>query len=202
MTISFLTLFFGLISGPLPVEVAVSGPVAAVELTVDGRAPVRLAAPPWKKTLDFGPELAPHRVLARALDARGEEVARAEEWANLPHPEARAEIVLEGGKAGAPSAARVAWTNVLGETLESASLTFDGRPLKLDGTGRAALPAHDLGSLHILAAEVRFMPERRVSADAAYGGQYGSEVSTELTAVPLRVRSGALPPPVCCGAWA
>ncbi len=38
MTISFLTLFFGLIAGPFPVEVAVSGPVAVIELAVDGGA--------------------------------------------------------------------------------------------------------------------------------------------------------------------
>jgi hypothetical protein len=193
MTISFLTLFFGLLSGPFPVEMAVHGPVAAVELTVDGGAAVRLAAPPWKAKLDFGPVLAPHRIVARALDTKGHELARAEEWANLPHPAARAEIVLEGEKARPPRAARVAWTNVQGETLASMSLTFDGRPLKLDAAGRAALPAHNLRSLHILAAEVRFAPERTVRADVAYGGQYGSEVSTELTAVPLRLRSGRLP---------
>ncbi len=201
MTISFLTLFFGLLSGPFPVEMAVNGPVAAVELTVDGGAAVRLTAPPWKAKLDFGPSLAPHRIIARALDAKGRELARAEERANLPHPAAKAEIVLEGEKAAPPRAARVAWTNVQGETLASISLTFDGRPLKLDGEGRAALPAHNLRSLHILAAEVRFTPERTVRADMAYGGQYGSEVATELTAVPLRLRSGRLPAPGKLAGW-
>jgi hypothetical protein len=201
MTISFLTLFFGLLSGPYPVEMAVNGPVAAVEVTLDGGAAVRLAAPPWKAKLDFGPALAPHRIVARALDARGRELARTEEWANLPHPAARAGIVLEGNKAGPPRAARVAWTNVQGETLESMSLTFDGRPLTLDAAGRAALPAHNLRSLHILAAEVRFKPERTARADVAYGGQYGSEVSTELTAVPLHLRSGRLPAPGKLAGW-
>ncbi|HEV7784526.1 MAG TPA: hypothetical protein VGQ28_04260 [Thermoanaerobaculia bacterium] len=201
MTISFLTLFFGLLSGPLPVEMAVSGPAAAVEVTVDGGAPVRMTAPPWKAKIDFGPALLPHRIVARALDAKGHELARAEEWANLPHPEAKAEIVLEGQKAGPPRAARVVWASSLGETPEATSLTFDGRPLKLDEAGRAVLPAHDLRSLHILAAEVRFSAEKTVRADAAYGGQYGSEVSTELTAVPVRVRSGALPPPKALRGW-
>ncbi|HEV7504708.1 MAG TPA: hypothetical protein VGS07_07345 [Thermoanaerobaculia bacterium] len=202
MTISFLTLFFGLLSGPFPVEMAVSGPIAAVEVTVDGGAPVRVAAPPWKAKIDFGVALAPHRIVARALDAKGHELARAEEWANLPHPEAKAEIVLEGQKAGGtPRAVRVAWASSLGEMPESTSLTFDGRPLKLDEAGRAVLPAHDLRSLHILAAEVRFSAEKTVRADAAYGGQYGSEVSTELTAVPVWVRSGALPSPKALRGW-
>jgi hypothetical protein len=201
MTISFLTLFFGLISGPFPVELTVSGPVAAIELTVDGGTPSRLVAPPWSKTVDFGPALLPHRLVARALDAGEHELARTEEWVNLPHPQAKAEILLEGGKDGPPRAARVTWTNVLAERLESVSLSFDGRRLNLDRANRATLPRHDLKTLHILTAMVRFRPNRVVRKDVAYGGEYGSEVSTELTAVPVRVGSGALPPPEQLHGW-
>jgi hypothetical protein len=71
----------------------------------------------------------------------------------------------------------------------------------LDAVGRAALPVHNLRSLHILAAEVHFTPERTVRADAAYGGQFGSEVATELTAVPLHLRSGRLPAPGKLSGW-
>ncbi|HEX4959462.1 MAG TPA: hypothetical protein VF173_01390 [Thermoanaerobaculia bacterium] len=194
MTITFLTLFFGLVSGPVPVEMAVSAPVVAVELTVDDGAPVRLGAPPWKTTLDFGDALIPHRVVARALDEQGHELARTEEWANFPYPLAKAEIVLEAEKGGAPRAARVAWTDVMAEEPESISLTFDGKPLKLDKAGRAELPAHDLKTIHILTAEVRFKSDRTAHKDVAYGGEYGSEVANELTAVPVRVPSGSLPP--------
>ncbi len=194
MTISFLTLFFGLISGLVPVEVTVSGPVAAVELTMDDGAPVRLAKPPWKTTLDFGLALLPHRIVARALDEEGHELARTEEWANSPHPPAKAEIVLEAEKGGAPRAARVVWTSVLAGKPKSTSLTFDGRPLKLDEAGRAALPPHDLKTIHILAAEIQLQSNETVRKDVAYGGEYGSEISTELTAVPLRVPAGTLPP--------
>jgi hypothetical protein len=197
MTISFLTLFFGLISGPFPVQMTVSGPVAAVELTVDGGTPARLVAPPWKTTLDFGLALLPHRVVARALDEEGHELARTEEWANFPHPPAKAEIVLESEKGGAPRAARVVWTDLLAEKPESTSLTFDGKPLRLDKAGRAELPAHDLKTIHILTAEVQLKPDRTVRKDVAYGGEYGSEISTELTAVPLldRGRRGPGRPP-------
>ncbi len=194
MTISFLTLFFGLISGPFPVEVTVSGPVAAVEMTIDDGAPIRLAAPPWRTTLDFGPALLPHRIVARALDGEGHELSQTEEWANLPHPHAKVEIVLEGEKTGAPRTARVVWTNVLGEKPESISLTFDGRTVRLDRAGRAELPAHDLKRVHVLTAEVRFRTDHTVRKDLSYGGEYGSEVSTELTGVPVRVLSGTLPP--------
>ncbi|HEV7504709.1 MAG TPA: hypothetical protein VGS07_07350 [Thermoanaerobaculia bacterium] len=201
MTISFLTLFFGLISGSFPVALTVSGPVAAIELTVDGGVPSRLAAPPWNKTVDFGAGLAPHRIVARALDAEDHELARTEEWVNLPHSQAKAEIILEGGKDGPPRAARVVWANVLGERLESVALSFDGRRLRLDQAQRATLPKHDLKTLHILTARVRFRSNRLVRKDVAYGGEYGSEVATELTAVPVHVSTSPLPPPQQLRGW-
>jgi hypothetical protein len=201
MTISFLTLFFGLITGSYPVELAVNGPAAAVELTVDDRASARLPGPPWKAKIDFGRELAPHRIVARALDAQGKELSRAEEWANLPHPLTKVEILLETVKGSVPRAATIVWTNLQGETPESMAMTFDGAPLKLDKNGRAELPVHDLKTIHVLNAEVRFSALRTVHRDVAYGGEYGSEVSTELTAVPLRLRSGRLPPPDKLAGW-
>jgi hypothetical protein len=201
MTISFLTLFFGLITGSFPVELAINGPVAAVELTVDDRASAKLPGPPWKAKIDFGKELAPHRIVARALDAEGKELGRVEEWANLPHPLTKVEILLESVKGSVPRAATVVWTNLQGEKPESMSMTFDGVPVKLDKSGRAELPPHDLKTIHVVNAEVRFSAVQAVHRDVAYGGEYGSEVSTELTGVPLRIRSGQLPPPDKLTGW-
>jgi hypothetical protein len=200
-TIAFLSLFFGLIRGPYPVELAVNGPVAAVELVVDGKSVQTLQAPPWKTRIDFGPDLLPHEIVARALDAKGAEIARAEEWANLPHPLAKVDIVLEEGKLGPPKAARVVWKDLKGEEPSAVLLLFDGVPVPLDATGRGALPAHDLKSLHVLTAEVVVPPGRSLRREIAYGGEYGSEVSTELTAVPVRVRQGKLPPAAQLGGW-
>ncbi len=123
MTISFLTLFFGLITGSYPVELAVNGPAAAVELTVDNQASARLPGPPWKAKIDFGRELAPHRIVARALDAQGHELGRTEEWANLPHPLTKVEILLDTVKGGVPKAATIVWTNLQGEKPEAMSMT-------------------------------------------------------------------------------
>src|SRR5206468_3395751 len=81
------------------------GPAAAVEIVVDGRPAGRLPGPPWKGTINFGHALLPHGIVARALDAAGHEVGRAEEWANLPHPPAKVEIVLEASGGGPPKAA-------------------------------------------------------------------------------------------------
>ncbi|HEY3569006.1 MAG TPA: hypothetical protein VGP73_13815 [Thermoanaerobaculia bacterium] len=201
ITLAFLSLFFGLIRGRYPVELAVNGPAASVELLVDGRGVQKLQGPPWKTEIDFGPDLLPHQIVARALDARGREIARAEEWANLPHPLTKVEILLERERLETPRAAKIAWTDLKGEKPSARRLAFDGLPLTLDADGRAVLPPHDLKSLHVLTAEVDFASGRSARKEIAYGGEYGSEVSTELTAVPVRSRRGDLPPAAKLGRW-
>ncbi len=201
--IAFVTLLLGLISGVYPIEVKVSGPVAAVELSLDGGAPERIEAPPWVGRVDLGSGLLPHQLVARALDSQGHELSRDIQWLNLPRPPAEVEIVLENDEKGAPRTAQLAWQSVNGVGPTSIALTLDGEPLKVDKkTGRAALPARDLGSLHVLSADLWFPPGVTARRDVAYGGQYGSEVSTELTAVPVRLHSGAaLPPPAALAGW-
>lgn len=190
MQIAFVTLFLGLAVGPFPVELAVEGPVAAVELVLDGAVAGRIEKPPWKGEIDFGSELVPHELVARALDASGREVARTRQWVNLPRPAAEVEIVLEG--AGRPSRVRLAWQSRTGEEPTAIHLTLDGKPLVLGTDGRAALPDYDPESAHVLSAELQFPGNVVARKDAVFGGKYGSEVSTDLTAVPVRVRRGKL----------
>jgi len=199
--ITFLSLFFGLISGPCPIELTVNGPVASVEILVDGKSTGKIQGPPWKTDVDFGKDLLPHDVVARALDAAGHEIARAQEWINLPHPLKKAEVVLEGEKGGPPRAARVVWTNLRGETPLAFTLSFDGQPVTLDASGRGVLPSHDLKTLHVLTAEVQFSSQEVARKEIAYGGEFGSAISTELTALPVRVRRGKLEGPEQLGGW-
>jgi len=202
MTIAFLSLFFGLITGRYPVEVAVNGPVAAVEILIDGRSAGQMEGPPWKTEVDFGPGLLPHEVTARAFDAEERVVGEAREWVNLPHSLVKAAIVVEGaGDGTAPKAAKVVWANLQGQKARSVSLTFDGLPVPLGVDGRADLPPHDLKTIHVLTADVEFSPLRSIRRDLAYGGEFGSEVSTELTGVPVRARQGEVPPPEKLGGW-
>jgi hypothetical protein len=190
MQIAFVTLFLGLALGPHAVELAVEGPVASVELLLDGAVAGRIEKPPWKGEIDFGSALVPHELVARALDAEGREIARTRQWVNLPRPPAEVEIVLEG--AGRPSKARLTWQSRTGEQPTSIHLTLDGQPLTLGPDGRAALPAYDPESAHVLSAELHFPANVVARKDAVFGGKYGSEVSTDLTAVPVRVRRGKL----------
>jgi len=188
--IAFVTLLLGLISGVYPIEVKVGGPVAAVEFTLDGAPAGRSQRAPWSAEVDLGPDLKPHELVARALDAKGGEIARATQWINLPRPPAEVEIVLEKGADGIPARAQLIWQSVDGVKPEKIDLSLDGKPLKPDAAGRAILPVLSLKSLHVLSADLAFPSGVTAHRDAIYGGEYGGEVSTELTAVPLRLAAG------------
>jgi hypothetical protein len=188
--IAFLTLFLGLTSGKQQVAVAVRGPVSAVELMLDGTAVVRLGGPPWRTRLDFGAAIEPHELVARALDAKGQEVGRARQILNLLRPPAEVDILLENGPKGQPAGARLIWRSLMAEKPAAVGLLFDGQPVALDDHGHAVLPAYDPEIGHILSAEVRFSATVVARKDVGFGGRLGDEISTELTAVPVRLRPG------------
>ncbi|HEX4960135.1 MAG TPA: hypothetical protein VF173_04805 [Thermoanaerobaculia bacterium] len=192
--IAFATLLLGLITGIYPIEVTVGGPVVSVEYLLDGVPVAELKGPPWIAKVDLGAELQPRALTARALDADGQEIARVTQWLNLPRPSAEVNVVLEKGTDGAPRAAQLTWQSVNDVKPLSLGLTLDGQPLTVEGNGRSTLPKVDLKALHVLTAEVWFPPGILASRDVAFGGEYGSEVSTELTAVPVRLRKGAALP--------
>ncbi len=194
--IAFATLLLGLISGVYPIEVTIGGAVTAVEIRLDGAPAGRIESPPWVARIDLGSDLRPHELTAHGLDAEGREVARVTQWLNLPRPPAEVEIVLENGLDGTPRAAVLTWQSVNGVKPVSIGLTLDGRPLVVDEQGRAALPQRDLKVLHILTAELWFPPGLLARKDVVFGGEYGSQISTELTAVPVRLRRGGSLPPL------
>jgi hypothetical protein len=192
--IAFLTLFLGLTSGRQPVALTVQGPVAAVELVLDGTAVLRVG-PPWRTKIDFGTALEPHELIARALDDKGQEVGRVRQVINLPRPPAEVEILLENDAKGQPAGAHLTWHSLTGEKPAAVSLLLDGQPVGLDGNAHAALPPVDPEVSHILSAEVRFGAAVVARKDIGFGGRWGDEVSTELTAVPVRLRPGKILPP-------
>jgi hypothetical protein len=200
--IAFLTLFLGLTLGRQPVELTVSGPVAAVELLLDGAAVGRVEGPEWKGEVDFGPSLVPHQLAARALDASGKEIGRAQQWVNLPRPAAEVEILLENGANGRPAAARLTWQSLTGERPAGVRVTFDEKNLTADPGGRVKLPAWDPETSHVLTAELRFSGALAARRDVVFGGRWGDQTSTELTGVPARLRPGkALPSPEAMAGW-
>ncbi len=204
MHIAFLTVFLGLIAGPVPVELAVTSTpatseasarsaIAAIEIVLDGR-PVRgLAGPPWKTEVDLGKDLLPHHLEARALDAAGVELAHAEQWINLPQPLAAMNLTPETDPEGRISAARLSFWSETHEAPSAITATLDGSPLLVQ-PGRVTLPSYKPDLPHVLTVEGRFPSGLSVHRDLAFGGGLEGEVTTELTAVLVRTH-GSLPLP-------
>jgi len=191
--IAFATLFLGLIVGARPVTVVVGDKVAAVSFELDGRPAGKLAGPPWTAQVDFGAEFTPHELVARAFDDKGEELALARQWINLPRPPAEVEVVLERDAQGRAATARLTWQSVLGAKPESVSVTFDGKPLPLGEGERVALPAYDPATTHVLTASLEYGNGIRTRSDVVLGGGSASEAKTELTAVPVLARKAKAP---------
>jgi hypothetical protein len=194
--ITFLTFFFTLTSGIQPVEVAVTGPVAAVELQLDGLPLSRLAGPPWVRPVDFGRDLLPHELVARALDAGGVEVARARQWVNLPRSPAEVILTLEGDPER-PAAVRLSWETLVSLPRPRITLKLDGKRLAVSRKGRAALPSGKAEVPHLLSADLDFGRGLEARRDVVFGVGSG-EAFGELTAVPVR---GAPPPPEQMRGW-
>lgn len=199
--IEFVTLLLGLATGHQTVEVSVGADVASVELRLDGQAVGTLSGAPWKFDCDFGEELLPHELVAIARDASGVERGRARQLINLPRERAEARFVLEPRKARDPPIARLIWQALDYEHPAEVSVTFDGRELLVTDPERIELPSHRPNDLHFLSAELIFSDRVAARAELAYGGRFGDEVSTELTAVMALVEGKRTPEPEEMEGW-
>lgn len=200
--IAFASLFLGLMIGVLPVSVVVGDEVAAVRYELDGKPVGRVDRKPWSLVVDFGSEIEPHELVARAYDREGQEVGLARQWLNLPRALAEAEFVLERDGDGTPKAARLIWASLMGPDPVGMRVTFDGRALTLDAERRVKLPLYDPHTTHILSAELEFPANLRSRADVVLGGGSAGEARSELTAVPVALREiERLPPAQTLQGW-
>jgi hypothetical protein len=185
--VTFVTFFLGLVTGLRPVEVAVDGPAARVEIVLDQRVVRTLTRPPWRTRCDFGPDILPHELEAIAYDDQGAELGRARELVNLPRAQAEVRIVLASDERGLPAAARVVWD--VAEPIQPLGVfvIFDGQVLPSAVDESFPLPDYDPDKVHIVSAEARFPDGVTARADVTFGGRYGSSIVTELTAVPIEV---------------
>ena len=202
MHIAFLTLFLGLISGKAPVEVSVTGPgpITVVELLLDGAPAGTIAGPPFEGAVDFGKDLLPHYLVARGVDEQGTEVARAEQWVNLPRPPAEIEAVPQPGHDGRMAAVQLAFQSLTRETPAKVTATFDAKPLAVEGK-RVVLPPYAADSGHLLSIQAVYPSGLTSRRDLAFG--FGGEISTDLTAIPVRLLGGAKLPtsPAALAGW-
>ena len=202
--IEFVTLLLGLVTGSQAVEVSVSERVALVEVRLDGAFVGGLTGKPWFLNCDFGEELTPHELAATAYDAERRELQTIRQWINLPRQRAEARLALarSGGTppGDAPPTARLIWTALDHQSPPEVRLTFDGQPLAAGDLEAIALPPHDPKSLHFLRAELAFSETERAHAELVFGGTFGDDVATELTALVLTAGKRTLRPETM-GGW-
>jgi hypothetical protein len=127
--------------------------------------------------------------VAVARDEEGVELGRAEQFVNLPRDDAVVEMVFEGGTPEAPEMVRVVTENVERFEPMAVFVTFDGRSLLPEEDGRFRLPPYDPGKMHLVSAEAHFPEGITARSDVTFGGAYGSQLTTELTAVPIEIES-------------
>ncbi|MEZ5332342.1 MAG: hypothetical protein R2991_09895 [Thermoanaerobaculia bacterium] len=185
--IAFATFFLGLVLGVQTVAVMTSEDVAQVELRLDEHSLVVLDRPPWRAPVDLGDTLEPRMLTAIARDADGLEVARAEQALNLPRPPAELEILLEPGTGGRGAVARVSWDSIVSAAWPAVTAAFDGVEIPVADPRRIPLPDHDPAQLHFLRVDAVFGEHISTFAERVLGGTYADRLSTELTAVPVRL---------------
>ena len=193
--IEFITLFLGgLVTGPQQIEIMAGDAVAIVEVWLDGELEQRLNTSPWKLEVDFGSELSPHALEAVALDGNEQELARTRQWINMSSEPAQSVLVVEGVERGQEAVARLSWES-LGETNEpdSVEVHFDGLRLAADDPRSIQLPTFDPSQPHHLRVRLEFTGALISEAEAVFGGSYGSQISSEISAVPIRFDKGRKP---------
>jgi len=185
--ISFISLFLGLALGPQTVQVQVTGPVARVELQLDGHRVATLHGPSWSHQIDLGEELVPHDLVAVALDEQGNELERVTQRLNLPRKPAETTIILTGDESGQQRIAKVGWESLVEAEPSAVRVEFDGRPLDCEDPRTIPLPPHDPGQLHFLRVDLEFGDLVTSSAEITFGGTYSDRINSELTAVPVQL---------------
>lgn len=194
--LAFITIFLGLVMGPHDVEMKVTGPVASVELRLDGQRIIVMTGAPWKASIDFGPGLIPHTLEARAVDADGNEVAHAGQTVNLPHPNSELQLVLERDDRRRPVAVHVLWRSLESSRPKKMFATLDNEPLVLDENNRAALPKVDLDTPHVLRGRSIAPSGIPASTEIAFGGGLEDQTGAKLTPIVIRLtKKGAEPTP-------
>lgn len=187
--IAFATLWLGLVTGAVPVELLASSDVARVELRLDGAPCAAIAEPPWQASCDLGPEIAPHELLAVAFDGAGKELAEARQWLNLPRDPAELEVALSTELGPPPKlVARLAWAGPGGAAPLAVSATLDDEPLTFTaGWDRLVLPPLSPGAAKLLRVEALFPGGTKASRELAVGGDLAEQIAQELTGVPVEL---------------
>ncbi|MCP4898959.1 MAG: hypothetical protein GY906_18465 [bacterium] len=191
--IVFVTVLLGLVVGSHTVQMNVAGPVTEIEVVLDGELIERLTAEPWQLRCDFGPVLRPHQLTAIARNAEGRELSRVSQMINVGQSQAKASWGFEVGDDGWPEEVDLFWESVGQRHPRSMEVTFDGEPVELPDGGLIPIPPHDRAVSHFMKAEIAFSDTEVLTLQAAFGGLFGDEVRTDLSAIVVVVPDGVKP---------
>lgn len=185
--VEFLSLFLGVTVGIQPVELNVAGPVAAVEIQLDGETLTTLTGAPWVFECDLGDGPMPHDLVAIARDSDGRELDRASQWINLGARRTAATLAVRADSSGRVRSLAVGWESIGQPEPEGIEVSFDGQPLDTSDPDHIPLPPHAGGEFHYVSANVRFSSQEDNRRETDFGSVRATEVSTELTAVVVQL---------------
>ncbi|MEE4271254.1 MAG: hypothetical protein V2I67_06255 [Thermoanaerobaculales bacterium] len=200
--VEFITLFVGLVLGVQQIEVAVSGPVARVEIRVDERLLATATGPSWTATCNFGRELHPSRLEAVAYDESGRVLGRDERWINLPGMRADAEIVGIRDDRGKVTGARLTWSSPEFDKPKKILVTLDGEPVKVRPPYLVDLESVPARRVHVLTAEFQFSSQVVLRRELVFGPGFEGSQDSGLTAVAVSLDDlDELPPADAMDGW-
>lgn len=200
--IEFVSLFVGLILGVQQVEVAVSGPVARVEIRIDDYVMGEMTSEPWTVRCDFGRQLRPRILEAVAYDDTGRELGRATKWINLPGRRADAEIVAIRDEFRVVTAARLTWASPEFDRPRKINVELDGERIKVRPPWVVDLSDIPEERIHVLSADFEFAPGVLVRRELVFGPEFEGIEDTELTAVAVALDDlDELPPVADMQGW-
>lgn len=179
----FVTRLLGLMNGTRAIEARVDPAVHAVEIVLDGERADLLRGAPWRTKIDFGPELAPHELIAIARDAEGRELARDIQFINVPRPQAEIGVMFQRDRAD------ITWQHIGGVMPKKMTVKLNNKTLASTLTRSVKLPALPPEALNVLAIDIEFADGAVAHRDVVFGG-FSEEVPAELTATIVREREG------------
>ena len=174
--IAFATLWQGVVTGEIPVEVLAGPEVARIDLHLDAELVATLPRAPWRTTCELGSEIAPHELIAHAYDSEGELVGEARQRLNLPRPNAEIEILVTG------SHVSLAWGATAGDQPKTIRASLDGVQIEVAPDARTfTLPPYEPQRPHVLRVEADFGNGLAASREMAIGDVLSADSQVELT---------------------
>lgn len=177
----FISLFLGLVSGRQWVEMQAGPDVKAIRVTLGGHEIAYLRKPPWQAAINVG-KLEPGELVATGFNDRNEEIARASQWLNLPHPVAELQIAFHRES----NSVSLVWQHREHAEPKKATISIDGKALRVTKDYIAKLPALDPEQPHVIAAELRFADGSAARSEHVLHGGFSDVAETQLTAIALK----------------